>query len=38
MIAEVKQETNKDGSGKGQMAAWKAGNVGFPSTIQFKNF
>ena len=23
-IAEVKQQTNKDGSGKGQMAAWKA--------------
>jgi len=23
---EVKQETNKDGSGKGKMAAWKAGD------------
>ena len=25
---EVKQETNKDGGGKGQMSAWKVGNGG----------
>ncbi|KAG9241664.1 hypothetical protein BJ878DRAFT_545014 [Calycina marina] len=24
---EIKQQTNKDGSGKGQMAAWKAPKI-----------
>ena len=27
--AEVKQQPNKDGGGKGQMAAWKAGKDAF---------
>ena len=27
-IAEVKNETNKDGGGKGQMAAWKGSKLG----------
>jgi len=38
VFLEVKNETNKDGSGKGQMAAWKVHNYKSSSPVIKKEF